>query len=160
LTRRLSGTDVSILYVVWTSEDQVTSISEGLITTVVTDLADMLNAKIAAGGTLNITVFNIFSFATPTVTDLSEMTTSTREMTTSTGTELTTSIGTQTTTSIGTEMTTSAGTQMITPAGTEMTTSTGTEMTTSIESFFIGFFFKNEIKKNSFQTKNYKKTIL
>jgi len=76
LTRNLSRTDLSVFYVVWTREDQVTSIYDGLITTVATDLKDTLNANIAADGTLNITVFNITNFATATVTVLSEMTTS------------------------------------------------------------------------------------
>jgi len=67
LTRRLA-TDLEVSYTVSTTEDQASSITEGLTSIVATGLSDTLNSFIAEDGTLSVIVYSITNFAAPTVT--------------------------------------------------------------------------------------------
>jgi len=71
LTRRLTTTDLDVSYTVSTTEDQVSSITEGLTSTVATGLADHLTAAIAADSSLNVTVHGVSDFSYPEVTVVS-----------------------------------------------------------------------------------------
>merc|ERR1712137_1095185 len=69
LPRRLA-TNLSISYTVSTTEDQVSSVSDGLSSTVATGIVDTLNTAIG-DSSLNVTVHGIVNFETPTVTAVS-----------------------------------------------------------------------------------------
>merc|ERR1712137_1109277 len=69
LPRRLA-TNLSISYIVSTTEDQVSSVSDGLSSTVATGIVDTLNTAIG-DSSLNVTVHDIANFETPTVTAVS-----------------------------------------------------------------------------------------
>merc|ERR1712137_168617 len=69
LPRRLA-TNLSISYIVSTTEDQVSSVSDGLSSTVATGIVDTLNTAIG-DSSLNVTVHEIANFETPTVTAVS-----------------------------------------------------------------------------------------
>jgi len=127
LTRRLAGTDVSVSYTVRTTEDQVSSIIEGLTSTVATGLADHLTDAIATDGRISVTIFGVSDFSNPkssligssdtgVVTDM--------PITTSTvGLPITTTTMTITTTMITTMVITTTSTTLMT---TELTTSIAT----------------------------------
>jgi len=123
LARRLSVTDLSVSYTISTTEDQVSSITEGLTSTVATDLADHLTDAIAADGTLNVTVFGVSDFSNPQVSLIGS-----GDTTVVTDMPITTS-------TVGLPITTTTMTIITTSTTTEHTTTeldTTTELTTTI----------------------------
>lgn len=125
LTRRLAGTDVSVSYTVRTTEDQVSSIIDGLTTTVATGLADHLTDAIATDGRLDETIFGVSDFSIPKVSLIGSS-----DAGVVTDMPITTStVGLPVTTTTMTITTTMITTMIITTTSTTYTT---TELATSI----------------------------
>jgi len=117
-TRRLATTDTTVSYTVRTTEDQVSSITEGLTSDVATGLAEHLTDAIAANGKLNITIFGVSDFSTPSASLIS-----------SGDTGVVTDAPITTSTTVGLLIATTMTTTTISTSTTYMTT---TESTTSI----------------------------
>jgi len=136
-TRRLAGTDISVSYTVYTTEDQVSSITDGITSTVATGLADQLTDAIAADGRLNVTVFGVSDFSTPKSSvigssDTTEVVTDMPITTSTIGLPITTTTMTiiTTSTTYTTTYTTTHATTTSTIIATTVTTVIGTTTTT------------------------------